>query len=90
VNLGDESGTYIDFIPMILAEGVDDFTIQLSYWDDVNGDWKWWPTNADIIADTGYTGGFEAIRFSFTLYDSKGILKGGRTFSHTVYLKDSF
>jgi len=27
-----------------------------------------------------------ALKFTFTLYDSKGILKGGRTFTHIVYL----
>jgi len=28
----------------------------------------------------------EALKFTFTLYDSKGILRGGRTFTHIVYL----
>jgi prepilin-type N-terminal cleavage/methylation domain-containing protein len=28
----------------------------------------------------------EAIKFTFTLYDLKGVLKGGRRFSHIVYL----
>ena len=27
-----------------------------------------------------------ALKFTFTLYDSKGILKGGRTFTHIVYI----
>jgi len=27
-----------------------------------------------------------ALKFTFTLYDSKGIIKGGRTFTHIVYL----
>jgi hypothetical protein len=29
-----------------------------------------------------------ALRFTFTLYDSKGIIKEGRTFTHIVYLDD--
>jgi hypothetical protein len=27
-----------------------------------------------------------ALKFTFTLFDSKGIIKGGRTFSYIVYL----
>jgi len=27
-----------------------------------------------------------ALKFTFTLYDSKGIIKEGRTFTHVVYL----
>jgi hypothetical protein len=27
-----------------------------------------------------------ALKFTFTLYDSKGIIKEGRTFTHIVYL----
>ena len=29
----------------------------------------------------------KAIKFTFTLYDSKGIIEGGRTFTHIVYLE---
>jgi len=29
-----------------------------------------------------------AFRFTFTLYDSRGVLEGGRTFTHIVYLGD--
>lgn len=29
-----------------------------------------------------------ALKFTFTLYDSKGVIKGGRTFTHIVYLGD--
>jgi hypothetical protein len=32
-------------------------------------------------------GGFPtALKFTFTLYDSKGVIKNGRTFTHIVYL----
>ena len=30
----------------------------------------------------------KALKFTFTLYDSKGTLKGGRTFTHIVYIGD--
>jgi hypothetical protein len=29
-----------------------------------------------------------ALKFTFTLYDSRGIIEGGRTFTHIVYLDD--
>jgi hypothetical protein len=29
-----------------------------------------------------------ALKFTFTLYDSRGVLKEGRTFTHIVYLDD--
>ena len=29
-----------------------------------------------------------ALKFTFTLYDSKGLIPGGRTFTHIVYLDD--
>jgi len=30
----------------------------------------------------------QALKFTFTLYDSKGVIKNGRTFTHIVYLGD--
>jgi prepilin-type N-terminal cleavage/methylation domain-containing protein len=30
----------------------------------------------------------DALKFTFTVYDSKGIIKGGRMFTHIVYLED--
>jgi hypothetical protein len=29
-----------------------------------------------------------ALKFTFTLYDSKGVIKNGKTFTHIVYLGD--
>jgi prepilin-type N-terminal cleavage/methylation domain-containing protein len=37
--------------------------------------------NFDIIPGLG-----RALKFTFTLYDSKGVIKNGRTFTHIVYL----
>jgi prepilin-type N-terminal cleavage/methylation domain-containing protein len=77
-----------NFVPMVMAKGVDDFTVQFSNWNDGDGKWEWWPTNEEVKADDDYSGNLKAIRFVFTLYDSKGILEGGRRFSHIVYLED--
>jgi prepilin-type N-terminal cleavage/methylation domain-containing protein len=52
---------------------------------------KWFP-----VEDIRYRVGnyFErdyfptALKFTFTVYDSKGIIEGGRTFTHIVYLED--
>ena len=41
----------------------------------------WFPQNAGVVDWP------KAIKFTFTLYDSKGILDGGRTFTHIVYLE---
>ena len=40
-------------------------------------------SNFDFIPGLG-----RALKFTFTLYDSKGIMKNGRTFTHIVYLGD--
>lgn len=77
-------------VPLFMAKGVDNFTIQVSTGADPNGSGSlvWWPTNQQVIAnvtppDYYYPRG---VKFTFTLYDSKGIIKGGRIFTHIVYL----
>jgi prepilin-type N-terminal cleavage/methylation domain-containing protein len=56
-------------------------------------DWKPYPIELPAIAGSElltewspYQVKPKALKFTFTLYDSKGILKGGRRFSHIVYL----
>ena len=76
-------------IPMFLARGVDNFTIQADANDtdriDPNGVLNWRPENDDIHNfDENYYP--NALKFTFTLYDSKGIIKNGRTFTHIVYI----
>jgi prepilin-type N-terminal cleavage/methylation domain-containing protein len=76
-----------------MARGVDDFTVQLEYvaTDDTI---QWWPTNKEIIdnhASFDYyhvqlNGQLRALKFTFTLYDSRGIIKNGMRFSHIVYI----
>lgn len=76
-------------IPMFLARGVDDFTIQFDANDtdrfDPNGTLVWLPENNDMN-DVDNSRAPNAIKFTFTLYDSKGIIKGGRKFTHIVYI----
>jgi prepilin-type N-terminal cleavage/methylation domain-containing protein len=77
-------------IHMLLCDGVGDFSVQ--GWDD--RDPNHWVPEADAkgtLAPTSYyalPGDGRAVKFTFTLYDPKGILKTGRTFTHIVYLKD--
>lgn len=78
-----------DDIPMYLAKGVDNFSIAVD--NDVNStnySIEWWPQPGDRPTK------FEnrpkeypdLIKFTFTLYDSKGILKNGRRFEYIVYI----
>jgi len=61
----------------------------------------WYPRGAVTLRDVTYEasrideahlheipGLGRALKFTFTLYDSKGLLTGGRTFTHIVYLDD--
>jgi prepilin-type N-terminal cleavage/methylation domain-containing protein len=45
----------------------------------------------DLLTESNFNfipGLGRALKFTFTLYDSKGIIKNGRTFTHIVYLGD--
>jgi type II secretory pathway pseudopilin PulG len=62
---------------MYMAKGVDNFTIE--YNGSTSGiSWRRSLGTSSISTN--------ALRFTFTLYDSKGIIKNGRTFTHIVYL----
>jgi len=73
-----------------LAEGVDDFTIQYVGWDSpvepFNNEWR--PEDNETDEDWLKDFSPRAFKFTFTLYDSKGILEDGKTFTHIVYLGD--
>jgi prepilin-type N-terminal cleavage/methylation domain-containing protein len=119
----------------LLCEGVGSFSIQWAYWDNLNGNdrFYWFPStdpdSADgsaqshFVLNDGDNDGFgvyfnvpapditdtdwsrvnnaayqsvqtfapdffpAAIKFTFTLYDSKGIIRDGMVFSHIVYLE---
>jgi prepilin-type N-terminal cleavage/methylation domain-containing protein len=69
-------------LPMYLAKGVDNFTIEyLPAETDLGTDAIAWQRK-----DSGGSGKISpaAFKATFTLYDSKGILKDGRTFTHIV------
>jgi len=53
------------------------------------GDWHY-VDELEYYIDDNFTRGFypAALKFTFKVYDSKGIIKGGRTFTHIVYLED--
>ena len=77
---------------MYMAKGVDDFAVQFAMWDpnSVPMNYRWWPMNYEIGAGLGFQPlqpiASNAIKFTFTLYDSKGVIKNGRKFTHIVYL----
>jgi hypothetical protein len=77
---------------MYMAKGVDDFAIQFARWDPVLMNYRWWPANQQIQPGLGFQPlqpiASNAIKFTFTLYDSKGIIENGRMFTHIVYLGD--
>ena len=78
---------------MYMAKGVDDFMIQYVGWDDTGREFNdWRPDVNDIRYSSGdwKNKNFAplAFKFTFTLYDSRGVLEGGRTFTHIVYLGD--
>ncbi len=74
---------------MYMAKGVDDFTIQYVGLDTSGKEFNEWRPEDDET-DEDWLKGFspKAFKFTFTLYDSKGILEEGKTFTHIVYLGD--
>ncbi|HSV26564.1 MAG TPA: hypothetical protein VLH60_01615, partial [Sedimentisphaerales bacterium] len=64
--------------------------------DDAMGLLHWPGHESLVVADpsvtpagfTGIAGMGRAIKFTFTLYDSRGFFRDGRTFTHIVYLGD--
>ena len=70
-------------LPMYMAKGVDNFTIE---WFDGNINSSQIQWQRSIVGSSNIFP--KALKFTFTLYDSKGIIKEGRTFTHIVYLDD--
>jgi hypothetical protein len=76
---------------MYMARGVDDFTIQYVRWEPALMNYRWFPINNDITPGTQQLqriSARNAIKFTFTLYDSKGVIRNGRKFTHIVYCGD--
>ncbi|MDY0355672.1 MAG: prepilin-type N-terminal cleavage/methylation domain-containing protein [Sedimentisphaerales bacterium] len=78
-----------------------DFLLQGDDLDPENKPGIWYPRGALTLRNITYPasqidnahrhevpGLGRALKFTFTLYDSKGIFSGGRTFTHIVYLDD--
>ena len=77
-----------NYIPMYLAKGVDNFSIMYSSGIS-GGKITWLPatnTNNRLYFGLSGTAYPALIKFTFTLYDSKKILKTGRTFEYIVYI----
>lgn len=78
-------------LSMYMAKGVDDFTIQyVGYEDPPEGrDFnEWRPTDGEVEDWENKDLGPLALKFSFTIYDSRAIIEKGRRFTHIVYLLD--
>ncbi|MCU0916394.1 MAG: prepilin-type N-terminal cleavage/methylation domain-containing protein [Planctomycetes bacterium] len=79
-----------DYQPTYLAQGVDNFTIEYAQRDPVTRrvatDSRGIRWQRDVAGAPGGTVLLSALRFTFTLHDSRGLIKGGRTFTHIVYL----
>lgn len=81
-----------------VAKGVDEFAISFERQPEppVQGRFVWW----DNITDPNWVDpvharrfhnnrrGTRALKFTFRLYDSKGIIENGKKFSHIVYIGD--
>ena len=83
----DDPNRMEKIMPAFMAKGVHNFKIQLME-NIVAGSLVWWPDNQEVMIRSPYggTGYPPAFKFTFTLYDSKGVIKNGRTFTHIVYL----
>lgn len=73
-------------IPMYFAKGVDDFSIMFCDHNDINTGAINWQTLPNGSCKEYFISYPDLIKFTFTLYDSKGILKNGRRFEHIVYI----
>ena len=80
-------------ISMYLAKDVNDFAIMYCYKTDITGGSINWrrPVNEKgyfgLIPRYSYFKQYpDLVKFTFTIYDSKGILKQGRKFEHIVYI----
>lgn len=75
-----------------MAKGVDDFTIQYvgDEYPSENMEFNQWRPPKDSNDLSGWPEELYpvALKFTFTLYDSKGIIKEGREFTHIVYLEN--
>ena len=75
----------------LMCENVGEMIIEWTYGADPNGSLDWEgedDTEYQWTPDVPQEGWPKALRFTFTLYDSRGVLEDGKTFTHIVYLGD--
>jgi hypothetical protein len=76
-----------------MAKGVSNFRIEYERWDDITRRFVWLAGSGTFV-DSDHAARFynkpgtRALKFSFRLHDSKGIIKNGRRFTHIVYIGD--
>lgn len=75
-------------IRSLMCEGVGEMIIEWTDGVGPNGllDWEGGDYEYQWTPDIPQENWPKALKFTFTLYDSKGVLEGGRTFTHIVYL----
>ncbi|MCD4832009.1 MAG: type II secretion system GspH family protein [Anaerohalosphaeraceae bacterium] len=87
----------VDDFTIEIEDGIDGITGEIIWWPDdaeVSSNITYWwgeilPPFAvfPIVTFPTDTANIDAIKFSFTIYDSQGIFKNGRRFEHIVYIK---
>jgi len=70
-----------------MAKGVDNFSVYFADWDDIERRFLWNDKYHGYV-DPAHGPGTKALKFSFRLHDSKGIIENGRRFTHIVYVGD--
>ena len=76
-----------------MAKGVSNFTIEYEQWNNTTGRFDWLTgsgtfVDADHAIQIHKRPGAKALKFTFTLRDSKRIIENGRRFTHIVYIGD--
>jgi len=70
-----------------MAKGVDNFSVYFADWDDIERRFFWNDKDHGYV-DPAHGPGTKALKFTFTLHDSMGIIENGRRFTHIVYIGD--
>ena len=84
--------------PTFMGNRLDKFGVYFNFANPTNdgfvhGDKRWYPIGNDRLIYKKFDNSFfnrdfypKALKFTFTIYDSKGVIKDGRTFTHIVYI----
>jgi prepilin-type N-terminal cleavage/methylation domain-containing protein len=84
-----KADSFLKYWPMYLAKGVNNFTIsylQAGVGPKSGERIPWHRLAGRTVRFDDPNGPPRSVKFEFTLYDSRGIIKNGRTFSHIVML----